>query len=209
MAGFNFPWECLQSRDCLTIILEFGSKRKALLSESVYTLSSRGRPPRLQKTCKLEPPWLLIHYSGRFQPDTGVTPITIQTFIWMIKTKIWPDTGVTRFTVTACFLELQNRILTGYKHDPDHAQNCFLLIKSSFDRDPERVLDLVKMVFEQGKADLAVIRITPVCGPNSILKLRKIRFDRKAGHACIRSKFDFEAPKSMLLPWSGSRLYPV
>ena len=46
------------------------------------------RPPRLQKTCKLEPPWLLIHYSGRFQPDTGVTPITIQTFIWMIKTKI-------------------------------------------------------------------------------------------------------------------------
>ena len=43
---------------------------------------------RLQKTCKLEPPWLLIHYSGRFQPDTGVTPITIQTFIWMIKTKI-------------------------------------------------------------------------------------------------------------------------
>ena len=85
LAGFNFPGECLQSRDCLTIILEFGNKRKDPPSESVHTLSSRGRPPRIQETCTQEPPWHFAPLFREISTRYGRYPDRDPNYIWMIK----------------------------------------------------------------------------------------------------------------------------
>jgi hypothetical protein len=89
-----------------------------------------------------------------------------------------------------------------FEGDPGHA---WMWSKFAFEA-PNQDLTVIRItpvpghnsILKLRKQDLTVIRVTPISGQNLILKLQKAFFYREPGHACIRSKFDFEAPRNKL-----------